>query len=133
GSVLMRDRGAGPVRRADSIGRTALAGMGIVRRSPVLLFLCALTLASGFAAFPLGMLWQPRLRELGAEHLRVMGWVVALMSVSSLVGSALLPRLLRSVRREAVLCASAFWRSATVAILALATGLGPALGGLLLQ
>jgi hypothetical protein len=36
-----------------------------------------------------------------------MGWVVAFMSLGSVVGSAVLPRLLRAVRRETVLCAAA--------------------------
>jgi MFS family permease len=133
GSVLMRDRGAGPVRRGESITRTALSGIAIVRGSPVLLLLCGLSLASAFAAFPLSMLWAPRLTQLGAEHVRVMGWVVAFMSLASVVGSAALPRLLRSARREVVLCAAALWRAANVALLAAAPVLGPALGGLVLQ
>src|SRR2546426_1118693 len=54
-----------------SVARTVLDGLGLVRRSPVLLLLCTLALASAFAAFPIHMYWQPRLQALAGERLRV--------------------------------------------------------------
>jgi len=134
GGLLMRDGTvpARPVRGIGAIGRTASQGLVIVRRSPVLMLLCVLTLAGAFAAFPLFMLWPPRLKALGLEHLRYMGWIVAGGNLAALVGSAVLPRLLRSARREAVLCAASLWRATMVGLLAAATGLGPAMAGVVL-
>ncbi|HJQ84868.1 MAG TPA: MFS transporter [Candidatus Binatia bacterium] len=134
GLLVMREPPRAPApRSAIAVGRTALEGLTIVRRSPILLVLCLLTLASAAAAFPVHMLWQPRLEELGASHFRIMGWVVAAMNVTSLVGSALLPRLLRRFRREAILGAASVFRSAAVALLAAAGRIDVALAGLLLQ
>jgi len=57
GAVLMhetrRASRAGHARR--SVGRTVIDGLGLVRRSPVLLLLCTLALGSAFAAFPIHM------------------------------------------------------------------------------
>jgi len=119
------------VRR--SVGRTVLDGLGLVRRSPVLLLLCTLALASAFGAFPIHMYWQPRLQALAGERLRVMGWIVALLALASLTGSALAPRVVRRFARESVLFAAMLWRGAMVALLAGAGSLSPALAGLLLQ
>ena len=138
GAILMRETGGPgtpgtPVPERHSIRRTVAESVSIVRGSPILLLLCALSLASAFAAFPIHMLWQPRMVELGGDRLRVMGWIVALLNVTSLIGSALLPRLLRRFRREWILCVAMLWRSAMVAILAAASTLRPAVAGLLLQ
>ncbi len=133
GALLMRGDVRVAPRSARSVHRTALEGFTLVRRTPVLLLLCLLSLATAFAAFPLHMLWAPRLRELGAGEFHVMGWVVALLSVMSLTGSAVLPRLLDRVQRETVLAAATFWRATMLAILAGATTLGPALAGIVLQ
>jgi MFS family permease len=131
GGILMR--GAPRPARTASVRRTALDGLAVVRGSPVLVVLSTLSAMVAFAAVPVHMLWQPRLQALGAEHLRVMGWVAALMNGTSLVGSALLPRALRAARRESVLAAATLWRAAMVGVLARATTIGPALAGLLLQ
>jgi MFS family permease len=135
GAVLMGETRTLPAAETErpSIRRTVVDGLSIVRASPVLLLLCGLALVSAFAAFPIHMLWQPRVVALGGDQLRLMGWIVALLNVTSLVGSALLPRLLRRFRREAILCGAMLWRSAMVAVLAAASTLGPAVGGLLLQ
>ena len=135
GGVLMRERRrpAPPTRARAALGRTALDGLKAVRAAPVLVLLCALSLASAFAAFPMHMLWQPRLEALAGQSLHLMGWIVALLNVASLVGSAVLPRLLVRSSREILLCAAALWRAATVAVLATATTLWPAVAGLVLQ
>jgi MFS family permease len=135
GAVLMGETRAPPASETDrpSVRRTMREGISIVRTSPVLLLLCALALVSAFAAFPIHMLWQPRVVALGGDRLRIMGWIVALLNVTSLAGSALLPRLLRRFRRESILCAAMLWRSAMVAVLAAASTFRPAVAGLLLQ
>src|SRR5262249_14193156 len=102
GGALMRD-GARPAGAPGP--RPAVAGLALVRRSPVLSLLCALTLCGASAALPVYMLFPPRLRALGAEHLHVMGWVIAAINVAGLAASAAVPRLLKRVRRESVLAA----------------------------
>src|SRR5437773_4832555 len=135
GAVLMHEtRHASRASRARrSVGRTVLDGLGLVRRSPVLLLLCTLALGSAFAAFPISMYWQPRLQALAGGQLRVMGWIVALLALASMAGSALVPRVVRRFARESVLFAAMLWRGAMVATLAGAASLSPALAGLLLQ
>jgi MFS family permease len=120
-------------RRHGFAGRERPSLTRAVGAAPVLLLLCLLSLASAFAAFPMHMLWQPRLQALAGESFRLFGWIVAALNVASLVGSALLPRLLARVRREGLLAAAALWRAATVAILAGAGAPGPAITGLVLQ
>jgi len=126
-------RGSRASRARRSVGRTVIDGLGLVRRSPVLLLLCTLALGSAFAAFPIYMYWQPRLQALAGEQLRVMGWIVALLALASLTGSALVPRVVSRFARESVLFAAMLWRGAMVAMLAGAASLSPALAGLLLQ
>jgi len=133
GALVMRDERRAPAGERASLMQTGRAGLVIVARSPVLLLLCAVALVTAMGTFPIHMLWPPRLRALGAEQLHLIGWVVALLNVASLLGSAVLPRLLRQMRRETLLVAAACWRAATVALLAGATGLVPALAGVLLQ
>jgi MFS family permease len=91
-----------------------------------------LTLATGFAVMPVYQLWQPRMRDL-AGGVWVMGWVWVFLSLSSIIGSAVIPRLLARFSRQHVLAAAALWRSLSVALAALAVGFFPAALGLLLQ
>src|SRR2546426_10531769 len=135
GAVLMhetrRPSRAGHARR--SVARTVIDGLGLVRRSPVLVTLCMLSLGAAFAAFPTHMYWQPRVQALAGGELRVMGWIVALLALASLPGSALVPPIVRRFARESVLFAAMLWRGAMVALLAGAASLSPALAGVLLQ
>jgi MFS family permease len=130
GALLMREQRGAPVRpageRATFLG-TVTAGIATVRGEPVLRLLCLLTLAASFAAFPIYMLWQPHMQDLAGEGPRLMGWIFALISLSSLAGSAILPRVLGRARRETVLCAAALWRAATLAIAAAASSFPVAL------
>jgi MFS family permease len=130
GAVMREDERP---RGTTSVTRTAIAGLALVRGSPVLSLLCLLTLAGAFAALPAYMLWQPRLRALGAGDFGALGWIVAAMHVAGLAGSALVPRVLRRVRREAVLAGTALWRAAMFLPLATSTTLAPAVMGLVLQ
>src|SRR5262249_37779434 len=92
-----------------SLGRPVREGRMAVRQAPVLMVLCALTMAVAFGAMPVHMLWQPRMQALTGEGTWLMGWIWALLNVTSFAGSALVPRLLGHVRREWVLCGAALW------------------------
>jgi MFS family permease len=94
--------------------------------------LCLLTMATGFAVMPVYQLWQPRMRDL-AGGVWVMGWIWAFLSLSSVIGSAVIPRLLRRFSRQHVLAVAALWRALSVGVAALAVGFFPAVTGLLLQ
>jgi MFS family permease len=91
-----------------------------------------LTLATSFAVFPIYMSWQPYMESLAGEGTWLMGWIFALISLSSLAGSAILPRVLGRARRETVLAAAVLWRAATLAVAAAATSFPVALVGLVL-
>jgi DHA3 family tetracycline resistance protein-like MFS transporter len=113
-----------------SVGQTIVEGVGAVRAAPVLLALCVLTSAIAFGGFPLHMLWQAHVQALSGQGYWLVGWLVALLNLASLAGSALLPRVLARLGRSTVLAAAAFWRAAMLALLASATRLGPAVSGL---
>ena len=131
GAALMHEtrRAARAGRSRRSVAGTVQDGLAIVHRSPVLLLLCLLSLGSAFGAFPIHMYWQPRLQALAGGQLRLMGWVVALLALASLTGSALVPRVLRRAARESVLFGAILARAAAVALLAGAGRLAPALAG----
>ena len=130
-ATSMREtRVAAPAR---SLGRTALDALRAVRAAPVLVLLCALTGAAAFASFPLHILWQPRLEALAGKGLWRMGWILALLNLTALVGNAVLPRLLRQFARETVLAAASLWRAVTVGFAAAATAASPMVAGVVLQ
>lgn len=137
-AVLMREtRGPRATPRwagmRRSLGQTMREGLTTVRRAPVLLVLCVLTMAGAFGAMPATMLWQPRIQALSGEGTWLMGWVSAALNVTSLAGSMMISRLLGRVSRERMLCAAALWRATMFAVVGLAAGVGPALIGLLMQ
>lgn len=99
------------------------AGLSEVRASTVLMLLCVLSLALFLAALPAHMLWQPRVQELTGQGVWLMGWLWALVNVFSLIGSALVPRLLLHFRREQLLCAVNVWRG--VMLIVAATSVHP--------
>ena len=134
-AVLMREsRG----EESESANRTDLrdtvrSGFATVRKAPVLGFLCAVTFAASFAFMSAQQLWQPRLMALGGGEVWVLGWVWALLNVSSLIGSSIVPRLLARASRATVLAAASAWRAATLGVAAQATSFSPATLGFLLQ
>jgi MFS family permease len=134
-AVLMREtRGesAAPEHRAG-LRDTVRGGFGAVRGAPVLGFLCVVTLATSFAFLSAQQLWPPRLMELGGGEVWLLGWVWALLNVSSLVGSILVPRLLAHASRAVVLALASAWRAATLGMAAQAATFSPATAGYLLQ
>jgi len=116
-----------------SVFFTVHEALTIVRGHPVLLLLCAVTLTASFGIMPIHMLWQPRVQALTGEGVWFMGWVWALLSVASIVGSALMPRLLGRFGRATVLTAASLWRGAMLAVAGIASSIYPALIGLMLQ
>lgn len=135
-AIWMRE--VGPVRVARphaqrSLVRTVREGLLTVRRTPVLLLLCGLTLAVAFATMPALMFWQPRMRALTGEGTWLMGWIWALLNVAGLAGSAVIARLLGRYRRESVLGLVVLWRGSMLGVAALAPAFAPALAGLLLM
>jgi MFS family permease len=121
------------LRPRASLGKTVKEGLMAVRRTPVLLLLCGLTLAAAFATMPAQMLWQPRMNALTGEGVWLMGWIWALLNVAAIAGSAVISPLLGRYGREAVLGGVVLWRGVMLGIAALATGWAPALTGLLLM
>jgi MFS family permease len=114
-----------------AVGRTVSEGLAIVHRSSLLRRLCLLTLVSAFATAPINMYWQPRLREVTGEGAWLMGWIWALLNLSAVAGSLLVPRVAGRLRRERWLCVTALWRAATLAVFANARGASPAVLGLM--
>ena len=139
-ALLMREAaGAEPRPRTRWTGMhrsvfvTVQESLAIVHGHPVLLLLCLVTLTASFGIMPVHMLWQPRVQALTGEGVWFMGWVWALLSVASITGSALMPRLLGHFGRSAVLTAASLWRGAMLVVAGVATSVYPALAGLMLQ
>lgn len=101
-----------------SFSGTVTAGLSEVRASSVLMLLCGLSLTIFLAGVPAHMLWQPRVQELTGQGVWLMGWLWALVCVFSLIGSALVPRLLLHFRREQLLCAINVWRAVMLIVAA---------------
>jgi MFS family permease len=116
-----------------SLVRTVSQGLMVVRRTPVLLLLCGLTLAVTFATMPALMFWQPQLTALTGEGTWLMGWIWAFLNVAGFVGSAIIATLLGRYPRRLVLGAVVLWRGVMLGVAGLAGAFGPALAGLLLM
>jgi MFS family permease len=139
-AILMRDapRAASRPRTRwgdmhRSVGRTVYEALTTVREHPVLLLLCLVTLTASFGIMPIHMLWQPRVQALTGEGVWFMGWVWAFLNIASIIGSALLPRLLGYVSRATLLAAASLWRGGMLVVAGIASGVYPALAGLMLQ
>lgn len=120
-------------RRDRSLVRTMRDGLATVRRTPVLLLLCVLTLAAAFATMPVYMTWQPRMQALTGEGAWLMGCIWALVNVAAIAGSALIPRLLGQYHREYVLAGATLLRGSMLAVAAVVTAFVPALMGVLMM
>jgi MFS family permease len=121
----------GSHQRASVFG-TIAEGWSTVRRAPVLMTLCVVSLGLAFGAIPAHMLWQPRLQALSGQGVWLMGWIWAFINLATLAGSWALPRALARAPREHVLLWVTFARAVTLGIAAAATGFYPALFGYLL-
>jgi MFS family permease len=90
-------------------------------------------MAGAFAGFPVYMTWQPRFEALTSQGPWLLGWIMALLNLGALAGSALLPRLLRRFAREVVLAGASVWRASMLGLAAAATTVSPMTAGLVLQ
>jgi predicted MFS family arabinose efflux permease len=126
-------RAVSPTGVRPSVGRTTLDGLAAVGGSRVLLLIGVLTMAGAFAGVPLFMTWQPRLEALTGLRPWLFGWVLAAINVAGLLGSAIVPRLLRSVPREVVLAVAAAWRAVFLAVSATATSVKPMVASFVLE
>lgn len=134
-AVIMREVRAAPrapVLRGAFV-EAIHGGFATVRREHTLLLLCLLTLATAFAILPAYMFWQPRLQGLTGQGTSLMGWVWTFVTLASVCGSALVPRLLGRFPRSALLVGVALWRGTMLALAGAALSFAPALTGLLLM
>jgi len=136
GAVLMHEaRPTHGVAAVRSYSVTAAMGEGlaIVRAAPTLRQLCLLTALSACATMPAFQMWQPRLSGLAGEGPWLMGWVWAFLGLSSIIGSAAVPRLLARLGRAPTLAAATAWRALTLGCAGAAAGFPLAFTGFLLQ
>ncbi|HVM95414.1 MAG TPA: MFS transporter [Candidatus Acidoferrales bacterium] len=124
-----------PATRRESLWRswldTSRAGLVVVRRSPVLRVLCLLTAATSFAVMPAWHYWPARLQQLSGAGVWLLGWVWALITLASMAGNVLMPRLVPRFSRQNVLAVAWLWRGAMLAIGALSNNLSLAVGAVL--
>lgn len=136
GAALMHE--ARPPRAARAPGAYSLAaamgeGVAIVRAAPLLRQLCLLTALTSCATMPAFQLWQPRLSGMSGQGPWLMGWVWAFLGVTSIIGSAAVPRLLPRLGRARTLALAVAWRGVTLGCAGAATGFPLAVAGFLLQ
>jgi MFS family permease len=134
-ALFMRETGevASATAHRPTLRQTIRTSFVAVRESPSLGFLCLVTFFTAFAMMSAQQLWQPHLMALGGGEVWVLGWVWALLNLSSLVGSLLVPRLLAHASRSTVLGAASAWRALTLGGAAQASSFSPAATGFLLQ
>lgn len=136
GALLMREvppPSGAVATHSYSIPAAIGEGLAIVRAAPLLRQLCLLTALSACATMPAFQMWQPRLSGLAGQGPWLMGWVWAFLGVSSLVGSAAVPRLLPRLGRARTLAAATAWRALTLGCAGAAVGFPLAFTGFLLQ
>jgi predicted MFS family arabinose efflux permease len=133
--LFMREtrQDAGASTHRPTLRETVRTSFAAVHESPALGFLCLATFFGSFAMMSAQQLWQPHLMALGGGEVWVLGWIWALLSLSSLVGSLLVPRLLAHASRATVLGAASAWRAVTLGGAAQAGSFSPAAAGFLLQ
>jgi MFS family permease len=140
GILLMRERrppADGRVTRTanllPSIGSALRDTVTAVRTLPVLRGLCLLSVLTSFATLPVFQMWQPRIQQLAGQGPWLLGWVWVFLNLAVVVGSALIPTLVRRWGRARALAIACAWRALTLGAAALATSLAPALIGFVLQ
>ena len=136
GAVLMREvRPAQAAVAVPSYSLTAAIGEGleIVRAAPLLRQLCLLSALTACATMPAFQLWQPRLSGLSGQGPWLMGWVWAFLGLTSILGSAVVPRLLPRLGRARTLALAVAWRGVTLGCAGAATSFPLAFTGFLLQ
>jgi MFS family permease len=135
GMVLMREVRQPHAAETPSYSLSAAVGEGwqIVRSAPLLRQLCLLTALTASATAPAFQLWQPRLSGLSGQGPWLMGWVWAFLGLTSILGSAAVPRLLPRLGRARTLALAVGWRALTLGIAGAAATFPLAFAGFLLQ
>jgi MFS family permease len=125
GALIMREpprstphTAAGPT----SVPMMVREAMAAVRDVPAMRGLCVMTAAIMFATVPAFHMWQPRLTELAGAGASVAAWVWVALSLASLAGSALIPRLVPRFGRARTLTAAIVWRAVMLGIAGAAGG-----------
>lgn len=126
---LVAHAASGSVR--PSLATTVGAGLGAVRRHPVMRAICVLTLLGAVAMMPVVMMWPPRLEALGGGGYWVLGKIWAVLNLAAVVGATAAGFLAPRVRRHWLLAIIVLWRGAFLAAAAAATTFVPVVGWLL--
>jgi MFS family permease len=124
-------RGAAGRAAVTSPARAAALALTAVRNHAVMRMICLVTAVFAFSILPVALTWPPFMAELTGEGFWLLGWIWALLSLAAVVGSSMVPLLLRWLRREQVLFAIALGRGAFLAAAAVATAFEPTLAFLL--
>lgn len=115
-----------------ALQRQVVDGVAAARDTPMVRWICLLTLLGAFAFMPVNLTWPPRLQELSGEGYWLVGWMWACVSLAAAAGSALTTRLLGVSSRETVLFVSQLFRGAVIAVAAWASGFYLALAGIVM-
>jgi MFS family permease len=121
----------GRTAEARSAARMAALALSAVRSHAVMRMICLLTMAFAFVVLPVAITWPPHMKQLTGEGFWLLGWIWALLSLAAVVGSSMVPFLLRRLRREQLLFGIALGRGAALAAAAVATAFEPTLAFLL--
>jgi predicted MFS family arabinose efflux permease len=130
GLALMRESRLRPVRQGAALltwMRTTGQGLRTVRREPVMFVLCLVTACTAFAVMPAWHYWPARLQAVSGVGTWLLGWTWALITLASMFGNWLMPRLVPRFRREHVLLIAWLWRAAMLALAAFSSQLVPTL------
>jgi MFS family permease len=136
GALIMRE----PPRTAPASSGSPASLLAMVREAltavrevPAMRGLCIMTMVTMFATMPAFHMWQPRLTALAGAGAQLAGWVWVGLSLASLAGSALIPRLVPRFGRPRTLAAALAWRAATLGIAGAAGGFPVAVVAFILQ
>jgi MFS family permease len=123
--LTMHERWSSPAARSraePAVRGQLVRGLGIVRRTPVLLAIAGLTAASGFAQMPVLHYWPVKLDAVAAGPRWVLGWAWVLFAGLNLAGSQLVPRLVATWGRGEVAAGAELLRALGVGVAARAAG-----------
>lgn len=135
-SLAMEESVPGPGARwqgaSRMIAQTARAGFREARGSPVVRLMCLLTIAVGAGIMPVNLQWPARLEPFTDGGYWAFGWLAAILSVGSALGSFFTSHVVAGRPRAQVLAAGHLLRGAGILLAAFSASLLPAVAGLLL-
>ena len=136
GALTMREpprTAAATAASPASVAAMMRAALRAVREQPAMRGLCLMTLVTMFATMPAFHMWQPRLATLGGGGAELTGWIWVGLSLASLFGSALIPRLVHRLGRPRALTLALAWRAVTLFVAGAAGGFALATLAFILQ